>query len=120
MCANIDDHIANKKPVNFRRAFRCSALDTICSLCFGRTTNALSVPEFRSPVEHALEASLPIRRLFKHFPVTMTIVNSLPPDWLVYFQPDFKGHLDITNVSTVQEYILIPFLDCHADAGRPD
>ena len=116
MCTNIDEHIADKKPVNFRRAFRCCTLDVICSFCFGATTNALSAPEFRSPVEHAIEVALHIRRLFKHFRITHYLVSKLPPAWLVYMQPDLKGHVEVVKVHIMYLSPLEQILTCHSSS----
>ncbi|EKM58550.1 uncharacterized protein PHACADRAFT_193681 [Phanerochaete carnosa HHB-10118-sp] len=102
MCANIDDHIANKRPVHFRRAFRCCTLDSICSLCFGRTTHALGAPEFRSPIEHALGTTLPIRRLAKHIPFLMTFLRILPPSLFRYLQPYSEGYLEVVKILSTQ------------------
>ncbi|EKM57594.1 uncharacterized protein PHACADRAFT_206486 [Phanerochaete carnosa HHB-10118-sp] len=102
MCANIDDHILNKRPVHFRRAFRCCTLDSICSLCFGQTTNALSAPEFRSPVEYVLGTTAPIRRLAKHIPFLMTFLRSLPSSLLRYLQPYSEGYLKVVKMLGTQ------------------
>ncbi|GJE88578.1 cytochrome P450 [Phanerochaete sordida] len=98
MCANIDEHIANKTPIHFKRAFRCCTLVTISSFCFGQTTNALSTPEFRSPLEHSIEAALPMLRVFKHIPISMKIINNLPPSLLMYLKPGSTGHLEVVKM----------------------
>lgn len=98
MCANIENHIKENKPFNMFRAFRCNAIDAIFSICFARSLNMLSAPDFLVPLERAMYTQLPVTMLFKHFPIIKALVSKFPPKVLGYLQPEMKGFFDMLEV----------------------
>ena len=98
MCANIENHIKDGKPFNMFRAFRCASIDAIFSICFARSLNTLTEPDFLAPLERAMYTQLPVTMLFKHFPIIKTVVSKFPPKVLGYLQPEMKGFFDMLEV----------------------
>ena len=68
MCDNIDTHIEEGKTFDLFRAVRCSVVDVISSVCFGRNLNTASIPQFDAPLMHALHTTIAMVPAMKHFP----------------------------------------------------
>lgn len=101
MCANIENHIKEKRPFSMFRAFRCGALDAIFSICFARSMNTLSSPGFRAPLERAVHAAVPPTMVFKHFPTIQALLGKVPPRLVGYLRPEMVGYLDMLEVRPV-------------------
>lgn len=98
MCENIEAHADSNTPVNIFRAFRCTSLETIFSMCFARSMGASRAPEFRAPIEHAMHVSMPLTNLFKHFPTLMRCMEWIPESLLRTSDPTMGGYFDMREV----------------------
>lgn len=72
-------------------AFRCFAIDTITTYCFGNSVNAIDEPDFQAPIVVAIDNSLPTFHLFKHFPLFRHLIFSLPPWLAIKASPETAG-----------------------------
>jgi hypothetical protein len=79
-------------------AFRCFAVDTITTFCFGLSLSALSAPDFRAPIVEAMDNSLPTFHLFKHIPPIRKLIFSLPPWLAIKASPETAG---LTNLQVI-------------------
>lgn len=119
MCENIDKHISEKKSVNILRAFRCCALDAVTSLCFARNTRATSEPEFRAPIEVAMDFSLPLTPVLKHFPMVQVVMSWLPPDVLLWADARLGGFVQLRKMLDAQVEEILRDPDVLASAEHP-
>lgn len=101
MCLNIDKHAKEGKSVDVFHAYRCFALDGITSFCFGTSMNATEAPDFLSPVDQAMHASMPIVPTLRCFPTLKMTVEWLPSDFLSFVQPQLKGMMEMRKVHSL-------------------
>lgn len=85
--------------MRFYRAFRCFALDTISSICFARSTNATSAPDFDAPLERAMFFAVGAAIAFKHFTSLKFLVGHMPGFLTRILQPQLVGIVDLREVS---------------------
>lgn len=102
MCRNIDRHIAEDKSFNMLYAFRCCALDVICTVCFARTMDATSEPGFNAPYLHAVDAAFPTLMTYKHFPLFKRLAQTLPHGLMLALKPDLEGVIRMRLVCSSQ------------------
>ena len=79
MCDGIALQSKSGKSTGILHAYRCFAIDAIFSFCFANTMNALSDPDFRPPIEVAMELSLPMITWIKYFPILKKFIAHCPP-----------------------------------------
>ena len=60
MCDGMDRQYWEGKSTGILHAYRCFAIDAIFSFCFASSMGALSDPDFRPPIEVAIELTLPM------------------------------------------------------------
>jgi hypothetical protein len=69
-------------------------LDIITEYCFANCFNGLDTPDFHHPLLDAISGSLPDFWKQKHFPVLLTIIETMP-EWLVlWLNPQVRPFLD--------------------------
>lgn len=90
------------KPVNMSLAFRSATLDIITSYCFDKSYGAITFPSFEHPILVGMQASLPMARLFKAFPIMHSIFPLLPAGLLMKMNPMTKGFVDLRNHLSAQ------------------
>ncbi|EKM54139.1 uncharacterized protein PHACADRAFT_145790 [Phanerochaete carnosa HHB-10118-sp] len=101
-CENIDKHIKEGKSVNIYKAFRCCAVDIVFTICFARSMNATSEPDFSAPVIASLHAAMPVTVIFKHFPMIQKLVSMMPAWLLVNLRPELDGYAKMRKMLTDQ------------------
>ena len=98
MCENIEAHVDSNTPVNIFRAFRCTALENIFSMCFARSMGTARAPEFRAPIERAMYSALPVSIIFKHFPMLKHVMEWVPESFVKSADPVMEGYFEMRAV----------------------
>ncbi|KAF8806912.1 cytochrome P450 [Phlegmacium glaucopus] len=83
-----------KKPANLDMAFRATSLEVITSYCFAKSSNALDSKDFQNEVLIAMDHTLPMIWVFKHFPLVKTLLLGVPESFASVLRPSTKGILD--------------------------
>ena len=78
-------------------AFRATSLEIITSYCFARSSNALDSQDFQNEVLIAMDNTLPMIWVFKHFPLIKTLLLGVPESFASVLRPSTKGILDQRN-----------------------
>ena len=99
MCANIEVHSQENKPINFFKAYRCFSLDGITSYCFGSETNAVSAPDFDFAAERAMYESTGPFALLKHFRPLVYLSRYIPESVISLINPSMVGLVRLFKVS---------------------
>ncbi|KAI0058623.1 putative cytochrome P450 [Artomyces pyxidatus] len=72
------DHAAGKAS-DLSLGFKCLAMDTISSFCYGRSMSAIDAPNFHAPLVIASENCLPILAITKHSGFLVWLLRQIPP-----------------------------------------
>jgi hypothetical protein len=99
MCKNMKDQAHENNSVDILRAYKCFALDGITSFCFGTSMNATAARHFAAPIIEAMDASMPIVPLLRHFPMIKNGTEVLPADLISTLQPQMAGLMELREAS---------------------
>ncbi|KAH8651231.1 putative P450 monooxygenase [Xylariales sp. PMI_506] len=77
----------NGRPSDLLYAFRCFTVDTIMTVCFGKSMNAIDAPAFQAPIILALDNTIKSMPAVMHFPLLRTIIFSIPPEVSMKLDP---------------------------------
>ena len=75
-------------------AFRATSLEIITSYCFAKSSNALDSEDFQNEVLIAMDNTLPMIWVLKHFPLIKTLLLWVPESIVSVLRPSTKGVLD--------------------------
>ncbi|TFK73743.1 cytochrome P450 [Pluteus cervinus] len=82
------------KAANLDLAYRCTSLEIITSYCFAQSSNVLDADGFHHDILDAMDATLPMIWVFKHFPWIKAILLNVP-EWMAsYLKPSTVGILE--------------------------
>lgn len=81
-------------PANLDLAFRSLSLEIITTYCFARSSHALDAPNFQSPILSAIDHTLPMIWVFKHFPLIQKVLLSVPECFASVLKPSTVGILE--------------------------
>jgi hypothetical protein len=82
-----------KKSANLDLAFRSTSLEIITSYCFGRSSNALDSCDFQNGILTAIDQTLPMIWVFKHFPLIKHLLLGVPESLASILKPSTTGIL---------------------------
>ncbi|KAG0638746.1 cytochrome P450 [Tuber brumale] len=82
LCRRMKEHEAQDKLFNCHKAFAAFIVDIITEFAYSKSYDILSLPDFDSRIEHALDSQLEAILIFKHFPILAEIVSWLPI-WII-------------------------------------
>ncbi|KAF9530327.1 cytochrome P450 [Crepidotus variabilis] len=82
------------KSANLDLAFRSLSLEIITSYCFSRSPNALDSKDFRNEVLIAIDHTMPMIWVFKHFPLIRKLLLNVPECFASVLKPSTKGILE--------------------------
>jgi len=82
------------KSANLDLAFRSTSLEVITSYCFARSSHALDSANFENEVLAAMDQTLPMIWVFKHFPLIKKLLLSIPECFASVLKPSTTGILD--------------------------
>ena len=102
MCNGIARQYNSGKSTEILHAYRCFAIDAIFSFCFANTMGALSDPDFRPPIEVAMELSLPWITWIKYFPIIKKFMAYCPPMLSTLLRPELKGLVQMRGMLEAQ------------------
>jgi cytochrome P450 len=100
-------------------AFRCFAIDTITTYCFGNSVNAIDEPAWQAPIVVAMDNSLPTFHLFKHFPLFRKTIFALPPWLAIKASPETAGLTQLQVILGQQVRDVSTHPEKLADAPHP-
>lgn len=83
-----------KKPANLDLAFRSTSLEIITAYCFARSPDALEAENFQHDILTALDQTLPMIWVFKHFPLIKHVLLGVPESWASVLKPSTRGILE--------------------------
>ncbi|KXN91119.1 Trichodiene oxygenase [Leucoagaricus sp. SymC.cos] len=81
-------------PANLDLAFRALSLEIITTYCFSRSSQALDAPNFEHAILAAIDHTLPMIWVFKHFPLIQKILLNVPECFASVLKPSTTGILD--------------------------
>ncbi|KAH8094802.1 cytochrome P450 [Cristinia sonorae] len=102
LCAAISRQHAAGQSSDFTHAFKCFSLDTITSVCFATSTDAINAPDFKSPVLLAMHSAVGILQTFIYFPVVRSIMGKIPPSMLFKMTTLLDGYNEIRQILAKQ------------------
>ncbi|PQE29408.1 Cytochrome P450 protein [Rutstroemia sp. NJR-2017a WRK4] len=110
LCEVLTANNSTNQSSNLFLGLRSFALDAITSFCFATSANALSVPDFQSPIILAMEASHESNPLFKHFPHLRILITNLPTHLSAILSPRTSGlaHLQKMLATQVNSVLASP------------
>jgi len=82
------------KAANMDLAFRSTSLEIITSYCFAKSSNALDSEGFRNEILTAMDQTLPMIWIFKHFPIVKKLLLGVPECFASILKPSTKGILE--------------------------
>lgn len=97
MFENMDAQIAAGQLVNIHHAIKCTVVDIISAVCFGRSVDASRTPQFDAPLMHALHATLSLIPVLVHFPWVRDIAEGIPRRVAAAI-PQTRGVAEMTTV----------------------
>ncbi|KAF8972735.1 cytochrome P450 [Flammula alnicola] len=83
-----------KKSANLDLAFRSTSLEVITSYCFARSSNALDSKNFENEILAAIDQTLPMIWVFRHFPLIKTLLLGVPECFASVLKPSTVGILE--------------------------
>jgi cytochrome P450 len=101
-CEALANNEATSTPSNIYLGLRCLTVDTISAFCFGKSLNALSIPDFRAPIVLAMDYANPEFLPFKHLPSYRSLIWTLPPWIAAKFLPDTSGFAQVSSLTSSQ------------------
>ena len=102
MCDGMDRQYWEGKSTGILHAYRCFAIDAIFSFCFASSMGALSNPDFRPPIEVAMELSLPMITWIKYFPIIKQFTAHCPPFLVTLLRPQLAGLIRMRGMLKAQ------------------
>ncbi|KAF9465534.1 cytochrome P450 [Collybia nuda] len=87
-------HPPTKKPANLDLAFRATSLEVITAYCFGIKADPLVSEDFQNDILSAMDATLPMIWVFKHFPFIKFILLNVPEWTAAYLKPSTLGIIE--------------------------
>jgi len=84
----------SKKSANLDLAFRSTSLEIITSYCFAKSSNALDSENFEHAILTAMDQTLPMIWVFKHFPLIKKLLLGVPECFASVLKPSTKGILE--------------------------
>jgi cytochrome P450 len=98
LCAAFERKSKAGESVDLYFAFRCMAMDTIMTLCFGKPIHAVDAPDFKAPIVVAMEASSPVFVRFKYSDMFKNMIMKCPPELSKIVSPATAGLVDLQQV----------------------
>jgi len=89
----MDYHFANKS-ANLDLAFRSTSLEIISSYCFASSAHMLDSESFQHEILSAMDHTLPMIWVFKHFPLIKFLLLGVPECLASVLKPSTKGILE--------------------------
>ncbi|KAK1713911.1 uncharacterized protein CLUP02_17094 [Colletotrichum lupini] len=80
-CSNLVKHHEKGVSVNMSLAFRCIGLETITSICFGKSAACFEHEDFHSPILESMESIVAWFMVFKHFWLVRQLILWVP-EWV--------------------------------------
>ncbi|EFR03752.1 averantin oxidoreductase [Nannizzia gypsea CBS 118893] len=90
LASSITKAHAMQHSIDLLYAFRSYTLDIIMCFTFGNCVNALDAPAFRDPLILAMDASLRMLPMLKHFSLIRNLLYVVPADLVMGVLPDAK------------------------------
>ncbi|KJA28231.1 hypothetical protein HYPSUDRAFT_809867 [Hypholoma sublateritium FD-334 SS-4] len=87
------DYHPTGKPANLDLAFRSTSLEVITSYCFGKSSNALDYKNFENDILAAIDQTLPMIWVFRHFPLIKSLLLGVPECFASVLKPSTVGIL---------------------------
>ncbi|TFK39689.1 cytochrome P450 [Crucibulum laeve] len=84
----------DKKSTNLDLAFRSTSLEIITSYCFAKSANAIDADNFQHDILQAMDQTLPMIWVFKHFPLIKRLLLSVPESFASVLKPSTTGILE--------------------------
>ncbi|KIM39662.1 hypothetical protein M413DRAFT_19768 [Hebeloma cylindrosporum] len=82
------------KPANLDLAFRAISLEVISAYCFASSAHTLDSENFQNEILTAMDHTLPMIWVFKHFPLIKALLLGVPECFASVLKPSTKGILD--------------------------
>ena len=79
--------------MNLGLAFRSISLEVISAYCFASSAHTLDSENFQSEILTAIDNSLPMLWVFKHFPLVKSLLLGVPECFASVLKPSAKGIL---------------------------
>ncbi|KAM3069575.1 hypothetical protein ACMFMG_005676 [Clarireedia jacksonii] len=102
LCEVLTVNNSTNQSSNLFLGLRCFALDAITSYCFATSSNALSIPDFQSPIILSMEATHGTNPLFKHFPILRILITSLSTRLSALLSPKTAGLANLHHMIAAQ------------------
>ncbi|EDR13906.1 uncharacterized protein LACBIDRAFT_244728 [Laccaria bicolor S238N-H82] len=80
--------------VQSKVSFRSTSLEIITSYCFGQSSNALDSCDFQNGILTAMDQTLPMIWVFKHFPLIKHLLLGVPESFASVLKPSTTGILE--------------------------
>lgn len=87
------DYHPTGKSANLDLAFRSTSLEVITSYCFGKSSNALDYKNFENDILAAIDQTLPMIWVFRHFPMIKSLLLGVPECFASVLKPSTVGIL---------------------------
>ncbi|RDW72725.1 cytochrome P450 [Aspergillus mulundensis] len=100
LCRTLADNAA--APVDLYYAFRCMSVDVITYLCFAKSVDAVHAPNYESPLLVAMDASMTVFPVFKHFHFIKEMIMNCPPRLSKMLSPATAGLVDLQTLLKAQ------------------
>ncbi|PPQ71154.1 hypothetical protein CVT24_009835 [Panaeolus cyanescens] len=94
LVASLLEYQHSKKSANLDLAFRSISLEIITSYCFAQSSKALESPDFKNDILTAMDLTLPMIWVFKHFPIIRKVLLGVPECFASVLRPSTKGILE--------------------------
>ncbi|PPQ79817.1 hypothetical protein CVT25_002971 [Psilocybe cyanescens] len=88
------EYTPRKQSANLDLAFRATSLEVITSYCFAKSSNALDSENFQNEILIAIDQTLPMIWVFKHFPLIKRILLGIPECFASVLKPSTTGILE--------------------------
>ncbi|KAJ3511126.1 hypothetical protein NLJ89_g4275 [Agrocybe chaxingu] len=82
------------RSANLDLAFRSTSLDIITSYCFAKSSSFSDYDNFQNPILDAMDQTLPMIWVFKHFPLIKAMLLNVPECFASVLKPSTKGILE--------------------------
>ncbi|PPQ68061.1 hypothetical protein CVT26_007345 [Gymnopilus dilepis] len=94
LVSRLQEYHFMKKSANLDLAFRALSLEVITAYCFATSSNALNSDNFQNGILEAIDQTLPMIWVFKHFPLIKTLLLGVPECFASVLKPSTKGILE--------------------------
>jgi hypothetical protein len=84
----------SNKSANLDLAFRSTSLEIITSYCFATSAHTLDSNNFQNEILSAMDHTLPMVWVFKHFPLIKFLLLGVPECFASVLKPSTKGILE--------------------------